>query len=83
MTKYHQVIDGEWIFPTMSKHKRGCCDCGLVHEVDYRLVKKAPGGVVIVSAKKLGLHIMTRSYRSDKLTKARRKQVKHKQPGVE
>ena len=83
MTKYHQVTDGEPIFPTMNKHKRACCDCGLVHVVETRIVKKVKGGVVIMPSKKMGLHVMVRAWRDDKLTKARRKQVKRTKPGVD
>lgn len=83
MTKYYQVTDGEWILQSMNKHKRACCDCGLVHIVDTRIAEKVKGGVKILPSSKLGLVVMYRASRDEKLTKARRKQVKHKQPGVE
>lgn len=35
--KYHHVTDGEWIQPPMRGGKDQCCDCGLVHTVNYRI----------------------------------------------
>lgn len=75
MPKYYQVKDGEWIFQSMNKHKRACCDCGLVHVVDTRIAEKVKGGVKILPSSKLGLVVMYRAFRNDKLTKARRKKV--------
>lgn len=37
---YVEVEDGEWIAVTAKKHLHQCCDCGLVHTVDYRLNKE-------------------------------------------
>lgn len=37
-THYHQVVDGEWITPSRL-HKMACCDCGLVHKLEFRIVK--------------------------------------------
>ncbi len=36
--KYKNTTDGEWIEPVMRKYRMLCCDCGLVHEVDFRIV---------------------------------------------
>lgn len=37
--RYEQVYDGEWIRPTPQRgHKMACCDCGLVHRIDFRVV---------------------------------------------
>lgn len=32
------VIDNEWIQPVMKNYIMGCCDCGLVHHVNFRIV---------------------------------------------
>lgn len=42
MTRYTQVItndDGwsDWIQPVMENYKMSCCDCGLVHALDFRI----------------------------------------------
>lgn len=39
MPRYVQVTDGEWIQPVRRGYKVACCDCGLVHYVDFRIVK--------------------------------------------
>ncbi len=31
-----QIEDGEWIDIDMRKQREMCCDCHLVHDVDYR-----------------------------------------------
>lgn len=34
------VFDGDWIEPKPQRgHKLVCCDCGLTHRVDFRVVK--------------------------------------------
>jgi len=36
--RYTQVLDGEWIQPMPQRgHKMACCDCGLVHRMDFRV----------------------------------------------
>ncbi len=37
--KYYDVEENEWIQPKRSNHKDMCCDCGLVHTMDFRIVK--------------------------------------------
>ena len=36
MTKYHQVIEGEWTPIVKRGHVNQCCECALVHVIDYR-----------------------------------------------
>lgn len=36
--KYAQAIDGEWIEPK-DGYKMACCDCGLIHRLNFRVVK--------------------------------------------
>ncbi len=33
-----QVEPGEWIQPVMEGYRMTCCDCGLVHLLDFRIV---------------------------------------------
>lgn len=33
-----KVKDAEWVQPVMRNYIMGCCDCGLVHRVDFRIV---------------------------------------------
>lgn len=34
---YYQVRDGEWIEPTLRGFREQCCDCGLVHRLNFRI----------------------------------------------
>ena len=36
--QYEQVYDGEWYDIKMRGHKERCCDCGLVHHIDTRVI---------------------------------------------
>ena len=35
--KYIQRFDGEWIRPTRKNYYIKCCECGLVHRMDFRI----------------------------------------------
>ncbi len=34
---YETPKDNEWINPTQTNYKMACCDCGLVHNIDFRI----------------------------------------------
>jgi Zn-finger protein len=36
--KFHKQKDGEWVRPKMRGYKMGCCDCGLVHRLDFKII---------------------------------------------
>jgi hypothetical protein len=36
--RYHQVVDGEWIRPKKRQFREMCCDCHLVHDLDFRII---------------------------------------------
>lgn len=35
--KYEQTWEGEWFRPKQRGYRMGCCDCGLVHVVNFRV----------------------------------------------
>jgi Zn-finger protein len=35
------VKDGEWVTPVNHGYLMECCDCGLVHRLDFRVLKRA------------------------------------------
>ncbi len=37
---YIKPDENEWIQPVSTNYKMSCCDCGLVHEIDFRYFKK-------------------------------------------
>ena len=44
MTKpYYHVTDGEWIGVPKRGYKEQCCDCGLIHRLNFRVVGGAIG----------------------------------------
>ena len=38
MSEYEYTQDGVWEYPTQEGFKLACCDCGLVHTIDFRVV---------------------------------------------
>jgi hypothetical protein len=34
---YQQPAEGEWVQPVRRGYKMACCDCGLVHVLDFRV----------------------------------------------
>lgn len=37
--KYKNEVAGRWIQPVRKGYRMACCDCGLVHVVDFRIHK--------------------------------------------
>jgi len=35
--RYHKLEDGEWLAPRKRAFREQCCDCALVHVVDFRI----------------------------------------------
>lgn len=35
--KYEQLHDGEWVTPIMRGYRIKCCDCGLVHVLNFKV----------------------------------------------
>jgi len=50
--KYLIVKDNEWVRPKMKGYKLQCCDCGLVHEIDFKIVKYGNGNKVEFRARR-------------------------------
>lgn len=34
-----QVYDGEWVQPKRVGYLMKCCDCGLIHRINWRIIK--------------------------------------------
>jgi hypothetical protein len=43
MPKYSEPKSGQWVEPIRRKYKLACCDCGLVHALNFRLIKNDHG----------------------------------------
>lgn len=35
-----QIYDGEWVTPNMRGWKLQCCDCGIIHTLQFRIVRR-------------------------------------------
>lgn len=61
--RYPDVEPGEWIRPRRNGYRMLCCDCGLAHALDFRIVKDSAGRSII----------LLRAYRDNRATAASRK----------
>jgi hypothetical protein len=50
--KYNKPEDNEWIRPVMKGYRIMCCDCGLVHELDFRVIRWGRGHKVEFRARR-------------------------------
>lgn len=48
--KYRQEVAGRWIWPTRNGYKMMCCDCKLVHVLDFKTVSYGRGRKVMFRA---------------------------------
>jgi hypothetical protein len=62
---YPKVQAGEWVQPSRKGYFMGCCDCGLVHKMQFRLFPNQWGP---------GKKIQFRAWRDEKETKALRRE---------
>src|SRR5260370_20625783 len=37
MMPYEKIKPGEWLRPKIKGYRMACCDCGLVHRLDFRV----------------------------------------------
>ena len=47
---YPIAKDGQWIQPVMKGYKMACCDCGLIHRLEFKVIKCGRGHKVIFRA---------------------------------
>jgi hypothetical protein len=48
--KYYAVKNGEWIAPVKRGYKMACCDCGLVHKINFEHIPYGNGRKIIFRA---------------------------------
>jgi hypothetical protein len=63
--KYDEIKDGEWVTPAKKGYKLACCDCGLVHRMDFKHVEQGKSWAV-----------MFRAFRDNRATAAIRRSMK-------
>lgn len=50
MANYNRPQAGEWIRPVKNGYKMMCCDCGLVHVINFRLIPWGRGRKILFQA---------------------------------
>lgn len=77
--KYVQVFDGDRIAPIMKGYRMACCDCGLVHTIDFevvRMVDQRGGGFTGKPVKSDSYRVILTAFRNNRATAAKRRQRK-------
>lgn len=49
---YPKIKDGQWVAPKRLGYRLMCCDCSLVHVMDFKLVPHGGGKMIIFRAKR-------------------------------
>jgi hypothetical protein len=64
---YPTAKSGEWIQPVRRGYRMACCDCGLVHEMDFRI---AGGRVQFRAARATRSTALLRRHRGIRIKRA-------------
>jgi len=64
---YPKLKDGEWIQPKMNGYGLQCCDCGLVHKIDFVIIDEKTNEILN------DVRVVFRAYRIDKKHKGLKK----------
>ena len=51
--RFKKIADGEVVQPSLKNYRMQCCDCGLVHRLDFWLVTKGNRWAIQFTAKRL------------------------------
>lgn len=65
--KFKQVKSNQWVQPVRKGYLMACCDCSLVHKMDFRIA---------LNQKTNTLHVQMKAIRDEANTKRLRKKVK-------
>ncbi len=52
--KMEEVKSGQWVQPVRKGYLMACCDCGLIHRLNFRLVKRGRGQSIQLQAFRAG-----------------------------
>lgn len=83
--KYPDIDEGKWVYPNLAKYKMGCCDCGLVHDLEFQVVLVIPLGndrVKVIPIHQDDLLIRMRARRNERSTGQLRRRKKWKKRKV-
>ena len=51
--RYETVKAGEWVQPVRKGYRMQCCDCGLVHVLDFMVIHTGRGATIKFRARRL------------------------------
>lgn len=72
--KYKQAHNGDWILPNMKLYKMACCDCKLVHNIKFTVVKaRSIGGGNFTLKPVSGYRVRFQAFRNNRATAAKRR----------
>jgi hypothetical protein len=80
--RYSVIPYGEWIRPRLRNFREQCCDCGLIHRLDFRVVdaraaaRGGRGRITRSSRRSPVAYIEFRTRRDDRATAAARRSFK-------
>lgn len=86
MPKYHQETEGKngwcrWVPPVMRGYRMACCDCGLVHEMQFKAVRvtkiRRDGSWEYRALSVKSFRVMLRAKRNHRATAAVRRRKTH------
>jgi hypothetical protein len=69
---YPVISYGEWTRPRLRNFREQCCECGLIHRLDFRIVDGRKGA----RARLPRVHVEFRTRRDDRATAAARRTFK-------
>lgn len=73
MATYPTPTRHEWIQPRMRGYRMMCCDCGLVHEIQFRVVFNRLGQWKLVSKRTIPHFVQMKVKRHNRATAAARR----------
>lgn len=78
--KYKPVRDGQLVSPRMRGYRMMCCDCGLVHRLNFRVVRvtSRKSGGYWFGERVTGHKVTFTAYRDERATAATRRRRKRK-----
>ncbi len=74
MRKYYAISEAEWVRPAPIGYRLACCDCGLVHRLEFAIGPKPHG--------RRGLAVMFRAWRDNRATAQIRRHKRRRKDGI-
>lgn len=61
--RYVQIYNDQWFIPKQPVWKMGCCDCGLVHDVYFKIVGEEVHMMVVRNNRSTAAHRRNRKFK--------------------